>query len=121
MSYIFFISSKGLVSKLCGSSGELLFETQYRKWYQPKCTLTVAKNKIYLLSKKKSFLVDSDSGQCSELLELANFTKNTLTAVYGNGVDQMALFSVLAYGAAAGTGDAGIVNAGAGDSGGGGE
>lgn len=119
---IFFISSKGLVSKLCGSSGELLFETQYKKWYQPKCALTVAKNKIYLLSKKRSFLVDSNSGQCSELSELANFTKNTLTAVYGNGIDQMALFSVLAYAGAAGTGDAGVVNAGAGgDSGGGGE
>ena len=83
--------------------------------------MTVAKNKIYLLSKKRSFLVDSNSGQCSELSELANFTKNTLTAVYGNGIDQMALFSVLAYGAA-GTGDAGIAIAGAGgDSGGGGE
>ena len=105
---IFFINSKNLVSKLCGDKGEILFETKFKKWYEHGFLLTIAKDKIYLLSKKKSFLVEVNSGECIEIRQLANFIKNPLTAACGNGVDQMALFSVLA--ATTSSGDAGTAS-----------
>ena len=99
---IYFTNAKGAICKLCGVSGKLLFETKFKKWYDSTVfILTVAKDKIYVLSKKKSFHLDIDSGELVELPELANFTKDPLTFGLGNGVDQMALFSSITLAAAA--------------------
>ena len=109
---IYFTNAKGAICKLCGVSGKLLFETKFKKWYDSTVfILTVAKDKIYVLSKKKSFHLGIDSGELVELPELANFTKDPLTFGLGNGVDQMALFSSITLAAAA-TADAGPVIAG---------
>ena len=59
----------------------------------------------------------SISGECIEVPELNNFTKNNVTAAYGNGIDQIALFSVIA---SASGGDAGAAGMAGGDGGGGG-
>ena len=109
---IYFTNARGAICKLCGVSGKLLFETKFKKWYDSTTfILTVAKDKIYVLSKKKSFHLDIDSGELVELPELANFTKDPLTFGLGNGVDQMALFSSITLAAAAAA-DAGPVIAG---------
>ena len=109
---IYFTNAKGAICKLCGVSGKLLFETKFKKWYDSTTfILTVAKDKIYVLSKKKSFHLEIDSGELVELPELANFTKDPLTFGLGNGVDQMALFSSITLAAAAAA-DAGPVIAG---------
>jgi hypothetical protein len=90
----------------------LLFETKFKKWYDSTVfILTVAKDKIYVLSKKKSFHLGIDSGELVEVPELANFTKDPLTFGLGNGVDQMALFSSITLAAVAAA-DAGPVIAG---------
>ena len=110
---IFFTNAKGAVCKLCGVSGKLLFQTKFKKWYdQSSYVLTVAKDKIYILSKKKSFQVEIESGKCIEAPELANFAADHLTFGLGNGVDQMALFSSIAIAAAAASADAGAVGGG---------
>ena len=109
---IYFTNAKGAICKLCGVSGKLLFETKFKKWYDSTTfILTVAKDKIYVLSKKKSFHLEIDSGELVEVPELANFTKDPLTFGLGNGVDQMALFSSITLAAAAAA-DAGPVIAG---------
>lgn len=109
---IYFTNARGAICKLCGVSGKLLFENKFKKWYDSTVfILTVAKDKIYVLSKKKSFHLDIDSGELVELPELANFTKDPLTFGLGNGVDQMALFSSITLAAAAAA-DAGPVIAG---------
>ena len=93
-----------------------MFETKFKKWHDStQYLLVVAQNKIYLVSKKKTFEVNQTSGECTEIPELANFTQDKITAACGNGVDQMALFSVI--GSASG-GDGGAVMMG-GDAGGG--
>ncbi|MDB9997616.1 PQQ-binding-like beta-propeller repeat protein [Gammaproteobacteria bacterium] len=109
---IYFTNAKGAICKLCGVSGKLLFETKFKKWYDSTTfILTVAKDKIYVLSKKKSFHLEIDSGELVEVPKLANFTKDPLTFGLGNGVDQMALFSSITLAAAAAA-DAGPVIAG---------
>jgi len=109
---IYFTNAKGAIYKLCGVSGKLLFETKFKKWYDSTTfILTVAKDKIYVLSKKKSFHLEIDSGELVEVPELANCTKDPLTFGLGNGVDQMALFSSITLAAAAAA-DAGPVIAG---------
>ena len=110
---IFFTNAKGAVCKLCGISGKLLFQTKFKKWYDSSTyILTVAKDKIFILSKKKSFHVQIDSGKCIEAPELANFAKDQLTFGLGNGVDQIALFSSIAIAAAAASADGGAVGGG---------
>ena len=110
---IFFTNAKGAVCKLCGVSGKLLFQTKFKKWYDSSSyILTVAKDKVYILSKKKSFHVQIDSGECIEAPELANFTLDNLTFGLGNGVDQIALFSSISIAAAAASADGGAVGGG---------
>ena len=110
---IFFTNAGGAVCKLCGVSGKLLFQTKFKKWYdQSSYVLTVAKDKVYILSKKKSFQVEIESGTCIDAPELANFAADHLTFGLGNGVDQMALFSSNAIAAAAASADAGAVGGG---------
>ena len=102
---IFFTNAQGAVCKLCGVSGKLLFQTKFKKWYdQSSYILTVAKDKVYILSKKKSFNVDINSGECVEAPELANFALDHITSGLGNGVDQMALFSAITIAAASADG-----------------
>ena len=110
---IFFTNAKGAVCKLSGQSGKLLFQTKFKKWYDSTSyILTVAKDKIYILSKKKSFHVEINSGECIEVPELANFAKDHLTFGLGNGVDQIALFSSIAIATAAASKDGGAVGGG---------
>ena len=115
---IYFFNHKGCISKLCGNTGSLLFETKFKKWHDAtQYLLAIAQNKIYLISKKKTFEVNQASGECTEIPELVSFTQDKITAACGNGVDQMALFSVIA---SASGGDGGAVMMG-GDGGGGGD
>ena len=67
--------------------------------------------------RKKTYDVNQTSGECTEIPELVSFTEDKITAACGNGVDQMALFSVIA---SASGGDDGAVMMG-GDGGGGGD
>ena len=60
--------------------------------------------------------MDQTSGECTKIPELVNFTQDEITAACGNGIDQMALFSVIAH---ASGGDGGMAMAGGGDGGGG--
>ncbi len=118
---IYFLNHKYRICKICGNRGALLYETKFKKWYDStQYVLAIAKNKIYLISKKKTFEVDQASGECTEIPELVNFTKDEITAACGNGIDQMALFSVIAHAAASG-GDGGITAMGGGGDGGGGD
>ena len=95
-----------------------MFETKFKKWHDAtQYLLAIAQNKIYLISKKKTFEVNQASGECTEIPELVSFTQDKITAACGNGVDQMALFSVIA---SASGGDGGAVMMG-GDGGGGGD
>ena len=115
---IYFFNHKGYISKLCGNTGSLLFETKFKKWHDAtQYLLAIAQNKIYIISKKKTFEVNQASGECTEIPELVSFTQDKITAACGNGVDQMALFSVIA---SASGGDGGAVMMG-GDVGGGGD
>ena len=112
---IYFLNHKGHICKLCRNTGSLLFETKFKKWHDTtQYVLAIAQNKIYLISKKKTFEVSQISGECTEIPELVNFTQNKITAACGNGIDQMALFSVIA---SASDGDTTMM---AGDYGGGG-
>ena len=112
---IYFFNHKGHICKLCGNTGSLLFETKFKKWHDTtQYVLVIAQNKIYLISKKKTFEVGQTSGECTEIPELVNFTQDKITAACGNGIDQMALFSVIAS-----DGDGGMTMM-AGDYGGGG-
>jgi len=114
---IYFFNHKYRICKICGNTGSLLYETKFKKWYDPtKYVLAIAKNKIFLISKKKTFELSQKSGECTKIPELVNFTKDEITAACGNGIDQMALFSVIA---SASGGDGGMVMAGGGDGGGG--
>tara|TARA_B100001093_G_scaffold26121_1_gene22962 strand:- start:1502 stop:2131 length:630 start_codon:yes stop_codon:yes gene_type:complete len=115
---IFFMNEKYNVCKICGQTGEILFNTKFGKWYnRTKFRLVIAENKILLISKKESFEINSISGECIEVPELNNFTKNNITAAYGNGIDQIALFSVIASASGRDAGAAGMAG---GDGGGGG-
>lgn len=116
---IYFFNHKGHICKLCGNTGSLLFETKFKKWHDTtQYVLAIAQNKIYLISKKKTLEVSQTSGECTEIPELVNFTQDKITAACGNGIDQMALFSVIA---SASGGDGGAAMVVAGDGGGGGD
>lgn len=115
---IYFFNHKGHICKLCGNTGSLLFETKFKKWHDTtQYVLAIAQNKIYLISKKKTFEVSQTSGECTEIPELVSFTQDKITAACGNGIDQMALFSVIAS-ASGGDGSAAMM---AGGNGGGGD
>jgi len=117
---IYFFNHKGHICKLCGNTGSLLFETKFKKWHDStQYVLAIAQNKIYLISKKKTFDVNQASGECTEIPELVNFTQDKITAACGNGVDQIAWVSVVA--SAGSGGDAGVAMMGGGDGGGGGD
>ena len=95
-----------------------MFETKFKKWHDTtQYVLAIAQNKIYLISKKKTFEVSQTSGECTEVPELANFTQDNITAACGNGVDQMAWVSVIAS-ASGGDGGAGMMVGGEGGGGG---
>mgnify|MGYP000002156933 FL=1 len=109
---IYFFNHKGHICKLCGNTGSLLFETKFKKRHDTtQYVLAVAQNKIYLISKKKTLEVSQTSGECTEISELVNFTQDKITAACGNGIDQMALFSVIDS-ASGGDGGAAMVVAG---------
>ena len=115
---IYFVNQKGHICKLCGGRGTLLFETKFKKWHDTtQYALAITKNKIYLISKKKTFEVNKTGGECTEVPGLANFTQDKITAACGNGVDQTALFSVIASAASGGDGGAAMMGGGGGDGG----
>ena len=117
---IYFFNHKGEVCKLCGKTGKLLFETKFKKWHDSNTyLLTITQEKIYIISRKRSFIVGKATGECEEVPELEKFSKENISAAYGNGIDQIALMSVIAAAAASGDGGAGAVYGG-GDAGGGG-
>ena len=114
---IYFFNQKGHICKLCGNTGSLLFEAKFKKWHDStQYVLAIAQNKIYLISKKKTFEVSQTSGECTEIPELVNFTQDKITAACGNGIDQMAWVSVIAS-ASGGDGGAGMMVGGGGDGG----
>ena len=117
---IYFFNHKREICKIDGDTGELLFSIRVASIFSRHLfKIAIIEDRLYLISKKKTFLINIETGEPLEIKELNKFTKHDVSVALGNGVDQTALFSNIEH-ASSSSGSEGVV-AGGGDGGGGGE
>jgi hypothetical protein len=82
--------------------------------------LFISNNKVYLTSKKKTLLVDQQTGTLTEVESLAGYTEHHITAACGVGMDQISNITTAAmsHGGGEGAMVAGNGGGGGGDGGG---
>ena len=87
---IFFINVGGKICKLDLDSGKIQFEEKFAGVFaRSRFRLFISNNKVYLISKKKTLLVDQQTGTLSEVENLAGYTEHHITKVCGVGMDQI--------------------------------
>ena len=107
---MFYINKDGKVCKLNLRSGKIIFEEKFAGFVRRgSFILFISGKKVYLISKKKTLLVDQTNGKTSEVEQMADFTKDKITVASGVGRDQIStvILSVMAAHAGDGGGNGG--------------
>ena len=92
---IFFISEKGL-NKISLESGNYDYQKKFAGYFKAAgFSLAIASDKnVYLISNKKTLIVDKETGLTKEILDDSKSSLNfkpSITASHGLGVDQLSI------------------------------
>ena len=119
-SSMFFGNISGKICKLDLDSGKIQFEEKFAGVFtRSRFSLFISNNKVYLTSKKKTLLVDQQTGASSEAENLAGYAEHHITTACGVGMDQISNITAIS---GHGSGDSAMVaTGGLGDGGGGGD
>ena len=119
-SSMFFGNISGKICKLDLDSGKIQFEEKFAGVFtRSRFSLFISNNKVYLTSKKKTLLVDQQTGASSEVENLAGYAEHHITTACGVGTDQISNITAIS---GHGSGDSAMVaTGGLGDGGGGGD
>lgn len=119
-SSMFFGNISGKICKLDLDSGKIQFEEKFAGVFaRSKFRLFISNNKVYLTSKKKTLLVDQQTGTLSEVENLAGYTEQHITTACGVGMDQISnITAAMGHGGGEGAMVAGNGGGGGGDGGG---
>ena len=118
-SSVFFINIKGKVCKLSLESGKIQFEEKFAGVFtRSRFRLFISNNNVYLTSKKKTLLVDQQTGTSTEIENLAGFAEHHITTACGVGMDQISNISTAMASHGGGEGMVGGNGGGGGDGGG---
>ena len=119
-SSMFFGNISGKICKLDLDSGKIQFEEKFAGVFtRSRFSLFISNNKVYLTSKKKTLLVDQQTGASSEVENLTGYAGHHITTACGVGMDQISNITTIS---GHGSGDGTMVaTGGLGDSGGGGD
>ena len=119
-SSMFFVNISGKICKLDLDSGKIQFEEKFAGVFaRSKFRLFISNNKVYLTSKKKTLLVDQQTGTLSEVENLAGYTEQHITTACGVGMDQISnITAAMGHGGGEGAMVAGNGGGGGGDGGG---
>jgi hypothetical protein len=89
-SSMFFVNISGKICKLDLDSGKIQFEEKFAGVFaRSRFRLFISNNKVYLTSKKKTLLVDQQTGTLTEAENLAGYTEHHITTACGVGMDQI--------------------------------
>jgi hypothetical protein len=87
---MFFVNISGKICKLDLDSGKIQFEEKFAGVFaRSRFRLFISNNKVYLTSKKKTLLVDQQTGTLTEAENLAGYTEHHITTACGVGMDQI--------------------------------
>ena len=79
-SSMFFVNISGKICKLDLDNGKIQFEEKFAGVFsRSRFRLFISNNKVYLTSKKKTLLVDQQTGTLSEVENLAGYTEHHIT------------------------------------------
>ena len=119
-SSMFFGNISGKICKLDLDSGKIQFEEKFAGVFaRSRFGLFISNNKVYLTSKKKTLLVDQQTGTLSEVENLAGYTEQHITTACGVGMDQISnITAAMGHGGGEGAMVAGNGGGGGGDGGG---
>ena len=119
-SSMFFVNISGKICKLDLDSGKIQFEEKFAGVFaRSRFRLFISNNKVYLTSKKKTLLVDQQTGTLSEVENLAGYTEQHITTACGVGMDQISnITAAMGHGGGEGAMVAGVAGNGGGDGGG---
>ena len=120
-SSMFFVNISGKICKLDLDSGKIQFEEKFAGVFaRSRFRLFISNNKVYLTSKKKTLLVDQQTGISTEVENLAGYTEHHITTACGVGMDQISNITTAAmsHGGGEGAMVAGNGGGGGGDGGG---
>ena len=119
-SSMFFVNISGKICKLDLDSGKIQFEEKFAGVFaRSRFRLFISNNKVYLTSKKKTLLVDQQTGTLSEVENLAGYTEQHITTACGVGMDQISnITAAMGHGGGEGAMVAGNGGGGGGDGGG---
>ena len=117
-SSMFFGNISGKICKLDLDSGKIQFEEKFAGVFtRSRFCLFISNNNVYLTSKKKTLLVDQQTGTSTEIENLAGFAEHHITTACGGGMDQISNISTAMASHGGGEGMVGG-NGGGGDGGG---
>jgi len=117
-SNMFFGNVSGKICKLDLDSGKIQFEEKFAGVFtRSRFCLFISNNNVYLTSKKKTLLVDQQTGTSTEIENLAGFAEHHITTACGVGMDQISNISTAMASHGGGEGMVGG-NGGGGDGGG---
>ena len=117
-SNMFFGNVSGKICKLDLDSGKIQFEEKFAGVFtRSRFCLFISNNNVYLTSKKKTLLVDQQTGTSTEIENLAGFAERHITTACGVGMDQISNISTAMASHGGGEGMVGG-NGGGGDGGG---
>jgi len=117
-SSMFFGNISGKICKLDLDNGKIQFEEKFAGVFaRSRFRLFISNNKVYLTSKKKTLLVDQQTGTSTEIENLAGFAEHHITTACGVGMDQISNISTAMASHGGGEGMVGG-NGGGGDGGG---
>ena len=117
-SSMFFVNISGKICKLDLDSGKIQFEAKFAGVFtRSRFCLFISNNNVYLTSKKKTLLVDQQTGTSTEIENLAGFAEHHITTACGVGMDQISNISTAMASHGGGEGMVGG-NGGGGDGGG---
>ena len=93
-SSMFFGNISGKICKLDLDSGNIQFEEKFAGAFtRSRFHLFISNNNVYLTSKKKTLLVDQQTGTSTEIENLAGFAEHHITTACGVGMDQISNIS----------------------------
>ena len=93
-SNMFFGNVSGKICKLDLDSGKIQFEEKFAGVFtRSRFCLFISNNNVYLTSKKKTLLVDQQTGTSTEIENLAGFAEHHITTACGVGMDQISNIS----------------------------
>ncbi len=115
-SSMFFGNISGKICKLDLDSGKIQFEEKFAGVFaRSRFRLFISNNKVYLTSKKKTLLVDQQTGTLTEVENLAGYTEHHITTACGVGMDQISnITAAMGHGGGEGAMVAGVAGNGGG-------